>query len=93
MPVWLIGALTSFGTWLVERIGKWLLGLGAFGIAYVGINALINKVVSNIAGSIGGGVDAAYQVLMMAGFGEALNIMLSASAFALATAAGKEASA
>ena len=34
--------------------------------------------------SIGGVADAAYQIMMMAGFGEVLNVLLSALAFSLA---------
>lgn len=83
MPAWLIGALTAFGSWLVERLAKYLISLGVFGATYVGVNILINKVVDNIAASIGGGVGAAWDVLMMAGFGVALNITISASAFVL----------
>lgn len=89
MPVWLIGVLSSFGTWIVERLGKWLFAAGAFGVAYVGADLLVNRIFRSMVASIGGGLSAAYDILLMAGFGTALNIMLSASAFALAIAAGK----
>lgn len=84
MPVWLVGALTAFGSWLVERLAKYLISLGVFGATYVGVNVLINKVVDKIVSSIGGGIGATWDVLMMAGFGVGLNIIISACAFVLA---------
>lgn len=89
MKKWLAGILSSIMGWAAERVGKYLLGAGAFGAAYVGANALIDKVVRGIAGDIGGGVDGAFQVLMMAGVGVALNILLSACAFSLAAGVAK----
>ena len=84
MYKWIVGLLVSFGTWLVERLAKYFVGIGAFGVAYVGVNALVDRVVGDMVASIGGVADDAYQVMMMAGFGEVLNVLLSALAFSLA---------
>lgn len=84
MYKWIVGLLISFGSWLVERLAKYLIGIGAFGAAYVGVNALVDRVVGDMLASIGGVPDAVYQVMMMAGFGEVLNVLLSALAFSLA---------
>lgn len=92
MP-WLGAILASFGVFLVERLGKYLIGLGVFGATYVGVDKLVDKVFGNMSRNIGGGVSAAYDILMMAGFGVALNVMLSACAFALALSAARSASA
>lgn len=88
---WLAGLLLSFGTWIVERIGKYFLGIGAFGVAYVGVDVLVNRVFNNISASLGGNLSAIYNILMLLGFGEALNILLSACAFALAMSISKKA--
>lgn len=85
MPAFLV----VFGTWIVERIGKYLLSLGVFGVAYLGADLLVDKVVGNIVRSIGGGLGDAYNILMLAGFGQAINIILSACAFSLALSAKK----
>lgn len=76
--------LRLFGVFVAERIGKYLLGLGAFGLAYVGVDVLINRVVSAIVRSLGSIPTDIFNVLMMAGFGVALNIIISACAFAIA---------
>ena len=44
----------------------------------------VDRVVGDMLSSIGGVPDAVYQVMMMAGFGEVLNVLLSALAFSLA---------
>lgn len=84
MYKWIVGLLVSFGSWLVERLAKYFFSIGAFGVAYVGVNALVDRVVRDMMASIGGVADAVYQVMMMAGFGVVLNILLSALAFSLA---------
>lgn len=81
MPA-LLGLLRVFGVWLVERLGKYLVGLGAFGVAYAGVNVLINQVFCRMLANIQG-VGDGYQILLMAGVGEALNVILSACAFTL----------
>lgn len=81
MPA-LLGLLRVFGVWIVERLGKYLVGLGAFGVAYAGVNVLINQVFSRMLANIQGLGDG-YQILLMAGVGEALNVILSACAFTL----------
>lgn len=87
---WLIGVLVSFGAWIVERIAKYFLGIGAFGVAYVGASVLINRVFSSMVSQISG-VGDGYTVFLMAGMGQAINVLLSACAFRLAMAASKEA--
>nr|DAR77081.1 MAG TPA: Minor Head Virion Protein G6P [Inoviridae sp.] len=81
MPA-LLGLLRTFGIWLIERLGKYLLGLGAFGVAYSGVNVLINQVFRSMLANIQGLGDG-YQILLMAGVGEAVNVLLSACAFTL----------
>lgn len=81
MPA-LLGLLRTFGIWLIERLGKYLLGLGAFGVAYSGVNVLINQVFRSMLVNIQGLGDG-YQILLMAGVGEAVNVLLSACAFTL----------
>lgn len=81
--------LRLFGVFVVERLGKYLLGLGAFGVAYVGIDLLINRVVNNMVSSLGDAPADIYNILMMAGFGVAINVILSACAFAVAIGAAK----
>lgn len=86
---WLGTLLLAFGTWLIERLGRYLISLGVFGATYIGVDKLVERVFGEIARNIGGGVDATYNILMMAGFGVALNVMLSACAFAMALSAAK----
>lgn len=81
MPAFL-ALLRTFGVWIIERLGKYLVGVGAFGVAYVGVNVLINQVFRSILSNIQGLGDG-YQILLMAGVGEALNVILSACAFTL----------
>ena len=81
MPA-LLGLLRTFGIWLIERLGKYLVGLGAFGVAYSGVNVLINQVFRSMLSNIQGLGDG-YQILLMAGVGEAVNVLLSACAFTL----------
>lgn len=89
MPLFLT-LLRTFGVWIVERAGKYLLGLGAFGVAYVGVNVIINQVFRSMLSNIQGLGDG-YQILLMAGVGEALNVILSACAFTLSLSISEKA--
>ena len=87
MP-WLLALLPVFGKWIVDRLVGMLIGAGAFGVAYVGVNAFVTKIVGGMVSALGSsGVSAAYNVLMIAGFGVALNVILSACVFALTLSA------
>ena len=84
---WLFGATKSFWlmlvVWVTDRIFAFLGSLALMGIVYVGVDLLISKVVGGIMSSIGSAPDAVFQILMLAGFGEAFNIIISAIAFAV----------
>ena len=83
MPLLALKAfLVSLGTWAVERLGKYLLSLGFMGVAYVGVDIMLDKAVGLIKSNINQ-VSGAFDILMMAGLGEALNIILAAMAFVL----------
>ena len=86
MP-FLLGILGTFGAWLVERLGKYFISIGAFGLVYMGVDVLIDRFVGQILSSLGTVVSAGYQILMMAGFGEVINVTISAIAFVLAAKA------
>ena len=58
MP-FLLGMLGTFGAWLVERLGKYFLSIGAFGVVYVGVDMLIDRFVGQILAGLGTVVSAA----------------------------------
>lgn len=84
---WLFGATKSFWlmlvVWVTDRIFAFLGSLAIMGFVYVGVDLLISKVVGGIMSSLGQTPDAVFQILMLAGFGEAFNIIISAVAFAV----------
>ena len=85
--VWLFRGLKSVWVllvvWVTDRLFAFLASLGIMGFVYIGVDLLISKVVGGIMSSIGSSPDAVFQILMLAGFGEAFNIIISAIAFAI----------
>ena len=81
---WLFTALKSSWTllvvWVTDRLFAFLASLG---LMYIGVDLLISNVVGGIMSSLGQTPDAVFQILMLAGFGEAFNIIISAVAFSV----------
>ena len=84
---WLFSASKSLwvmlAVWITDRLFAFLASLGIMGFVYIGVDLLISKVVGGIMSSIGSAPDAVFQILMLAGFGEAFNIIISAIAFSV----------
>ena len=84
---WLFTALKSSWTllvvWVTDRLFAFLASLGLMGFVYIGVDLLISNVVGGIMSSLGQTPDAVFQILMLAGFGEAFNIIISAVAFSV----------
>ena len=84
---WLFTALKSSWTllvvWVTDRLFAFLASLGLMGFVYIGVDLLISQVVGGMMNAIGGAPDAVFQILMLAGFGVAFNIVISAIAFAI----------
>ena len=69
--------------WLTDRLFAFLGSLAIMGFVYIGVDLLIDKVIGGILGSVGGVPDAIFQIFVLAGFTEAINIIVSAIAFAI----------
>ena len=84
---WLFSASKSLwvmlAVWITDRLFAFLASLGLMGFVYIGVDLLISKVVGGMMNAIGGAPDAVFQILMLSGFGEAFNIIISAIAFAV----------
>lgn len=77
------GFLVTLSVWVTDRLFAFLVSLGLMGFVYIGVDLLISKVVGGMMNAIGGAPDAVFQILMLAGFGVAFNIVISAIAFAI----------
>ena len=77
------GSWALLVVWVTDRLFAFLASLGLMGFVYIGVDLLISKVVGGIMSSLGQTPDAVFQILMLAGFGEAFNIIISAVAFAV----------
>ena len=77
------GFLVTLSVLITDRLFAFLASLGLMGFVYIGVDLLISKVVGGMMNAIGGAPDAVFQILMLAGFGVAFNIVISAVAFAI----------
>ncbi|MBQ9183306.1 MAG: DUF2523 domain-containing protein [Neisseriaceae bacterium] len=87
LGLWLFNGFKSLGVmlvvWLTDRLFAFLGSLAIMGFVYIGVDLLIDKVIGGILGSVGGVPDAIFQIFVLAGFTEAINIIVSAIAFAI----------
>lgn len=70
--------LTGLVVWASTKIFSKLLALGVFGLVYVGSDYLIDWIAGRILQSFSGAPKTVLDFVMLCGFGEVLNILLSA---------------
>lgn len=84
---WIFKGLKSvwvmLAVWVTDRIFSFLASLALFGVTYIGVDIFVDKIIGGIMGSMGGVPDVIWQIFVMAGFTEAINIIVSAVAFAI----------